>query len=127
MKTGSAMMKWAGVLLLSFVVAGCAGRINDAMRSWVGHHYSDVIASWGPPAQVLDDGAGGKIMTWAATRSFTSPGYATTSTTANVYGNFGTANSFTTYTPPQTTSYNATRTFWVNSDGIIYRWSWRGL
>ena len=40
---------------------------------------------------MLDDGRGGKIMTWASTRTFTSPGYATTNTTANLYGNFGTA------------------------------------
>jgi hypothetical protein len=106
---------------------GCAGRVNEVMKSWVGHHYSDLIAAWGPPAQVLDDGSGGKIMTWASTRSFTSPGYATTNTTANVYGSYGTANSVTTYTPPQTTSYTASRTFWVNTDGIIYRWAWQGM
>jgi hypothetical protein len=77
--------------------------------------------------QVLDDGAGGKIMTWGAVRSFTSPGSATTHTTANVYGNYGSATSVTTYNPPQTTSYTATRTFWVDRNGIIYRWAWRGL
>jgi hypothetical protein len=29
--------------------------------------------------------------------------------------------------PPETTTYQASRTFWVNSEGIIYRWAWKGL
>ena len=37
---------------------GCATRMNEIMQSWEGHHYSNLIASWGPPQQILDDGSG---------------------------------------------------------------------
>ena len=108
-------------------IGGCATRVNETMASWMGHNVSDVIASWGPPAQVMDIGGGNKIFVWSAARQWTTPGVATTTT--NVYGSpgFATATSTTNYSPPQTSGYNATRTFWVNADGEIYQWGWRGL
>lgn len=69
---GADLLNMRAAIALTTVVLladGCAGRVNEVMKSWVGHHYSDLIAAWGPPAQVLDDGSGGKIMTWASTRS----------------------------------------------------------
>ena len=127
------------LVLLLVVSAGCVARVNKVMESWEGAHVSDLIASWGPPQQIMNDGAGGKIYVWNQTRSFTSPGYATTTTTgqatgqattygSTTYGNAqGSQHSQTTYTPPQTTEYTASRMFWVNNSGVIYRWAWRGL
>ncbi len=116
------------ILLLS---AGCAARINQVMASWQGHHFSELITTWGPPQQVFDDGAGGRILVWTAVRTFSSPGYASTYTTANAtaFANhvWGSATSYTAYFPPETTGYVAYRMFWANSNGIIYRWQWRGL
>jgi hypothetical protein len=67
------------VLAFSFI-PGCAS-INKTMQSWVGNHQSDLIANWGPPQQVMDDGRGGKIFIYFTTRSFTSPGHSTTTVT----------------------------------------------
>jgi len=120
------------ITVLAFVVtSGCAARINKVMASWERQHYSDLIARWGPPQQVFDDGAGGRILVWTAIRSYTVPGRATTETTgrATAYDNYiwGSATSHTTYTPAQTYGWTAYRMFWINRDGIIYRWAWRGL
>ena len=111
--------------------AGCATRINKVMASWMGYHVSDLIATWGPPQQTIDLGAEGTLYVWSTVRSFTAPGTATTTTTgsATAHGNtaYGSARSTTTYNPPQTTSYAATRSFWVDANGRVYRWAWRGL
>jgi len=119
------------VVLVLVLFSGCAGQINNIMRSWEGHHYSDLIASWGPPQQVFDDGFGGRILVWTSVRSFTSPGQATTYTTgtATAYDNYiwGSATSHTTYSPPQTYGWTAYRMFWIDSSGFIYRWGWKGL
>ena len=113
------------------LVTGCAARINAIMQSWEGNHVSDLIASWGPPTQVVPDGSGGQILIYASTRAFTAPGYSTTTITGSTYGSgtyaYGQATGHTTYTPPTTTSYTAYRMFWVNEQGRIYRWAWRGL
>jgi hypothetical protein len=118
-------------LSLVLILVGCAGRINRVMNSWVGQHYSALIASWGPPEQILPDGSGGNILSWTVTRSFSTPGSATTQTTgtATVSGNTasGQASSYTIYNPPRTYTRRVYRAFWVNSDGIVYKWAWRGL
>ncbi len=128
------MKKFALLLITTVALAvtsGCAARINKVMASWERYHYSELIASWGPPQQVFDDGAGGRILIWTATRSYTVPGHATTHTTvsATAYDNYiwGSATSRTTYTPAQTRGWTAYRMFWIHRNGIIYRWAWRGL
>ncbi len=111
--------------------SGCAARINNMMSSWMGHHYSELIMSWGPPQQVFEDGMGGRILIWTAARTWTTPGQSYT----NVYGNataydgyiWGQAQSYTTYVPPQTYGYTAWRMFAIDKNGLIYNWSWRGL
>ena len=126
-------MKRITVLLSTVAVltlVGCTARINKLMASWEGHHYSNLIASWGPPQQVFDDGAGGRILVYTAVRSYTVPGQATTYTTgsATAYNSmiWGSATSRTTYTPAQTYGWTAYRMFWIRRNGIIYRWAWRG-
>ncbi len=136
------MKKIFMTLIVLFVLStslGCVAAINKTMESWMGHNINDLIASWGPPEQSMPDGQGGQILIYAQTRQWTNPGHATTNTygTANTYGNYngntyrgntyGSATSTTTYTPPQTYGYNAQRMFWVDNNGTIYRWSWRGL
>ena len=98
------------ILVLMF---GCAASIDNTMKSWMGHNQSDLIASWGPPQQVMDDGQGGKILVYTAQRNFTTPGTATTS--------FSGSSAQTTYNPPQTSSCAAHRMFWVSADGVMYR------
>ena len=119
------------IVLTVFVsVTGCV-TINKNMASWVGHHYSELVMSWGPPQQVYDDGQGGRILVYTANRQFTSPGQSVTTTTgqATIYDNmiWGQARSITTYQPPQTSGYTAYRNFRIDNRGYIYSWSWRGL
>ena len=124
----------AFVILL---VTGCItpGKMNEIMSSWVGDNANNLIASWGPPQQVMPDGSGGQILIYLQDRQSTSPGYSTTtsSASANAWGNYnyatatgyGTSNTVTT--PPKTDRWTVSRSFWVDKDGRIYRWAWKGL
>lgn len=98
--------------------------MNDVMQSWVGAHESQLYMHWGPPTQVLDDGAGGKIVVYAINRQYVRPGRATTTVTD--YG-FGYAEATTTYDPPQVIEWSVYRAFWVNRQGYIYNWAWEGI
>ena len=124
------LMQRLSMLLTIAVLVGCTS-LNETMESWVGHHRSDLIASWGPPQQVMDDGQGGEIFVYTTARSFTTPGTSTTTVAGSAYGygntTYGTATGQTIYNPPQTTSYNAHRMFWIDQSGRIYRWSWKGM
>jgi hypothetical protein len=124
------MKKLSLLVMATLILAGCS-MVDRQMESWMGHHQSELIGSWGPPQQVMDDGQGGRIFIYSATQNYTSPGRATTNVTGSAYsvGNYtyGNATGYTTYTPPQTSSYTAHRMFWINSSGYIYRWAWRGL
>lgn len=118
------------LLIIAVLFSGCFA-INKVMKSWMGYHYGQLIAKWGPPQQVFDDGYGGRILIYTAQREFVAPGRSTTYTTgtATMYDNFiwGSATSRTTYTPARVTGYTAYRMFWINKRGIIYKWAWRGL
>ena len=130
---GDNMLRLRIMVLIScsIILSGCAGRINNIMSSWEGSHYSDLIASWGPPQSVFEDGSGGRILVYTQVRSWTAPGSSVTRTTgtATVYDNYiwGSSTSRTTYIPPATYAYSAYRMFWINSNGFIYRWAWKGL
>jgi hypothetical protein len=126
-------MRKATLLLCLILLASCVGKvktnINNSMASWVDHHFTDLLASWGPPQQVMDDGNGGRVFVYTKTRSYTAPSTATTTAnaTVNPYNNtiWGTAT--TTYNPGQTYSWTSYRMFFIGSNGRIYRWAWRGL
>ena len=130
------------IVLLAIFLSGCVN-MSEVMRSWEGQHFGNLIASWGPPQGVMDDGSGGKIFIYTQSRQWTTPGRAVTNVSSygntygniNMYNNYGNFNSFgtgyatatTTYTPPQVNGYQAWRMFWINSNGYIYRWQWKGL
>ena len=115
------------------VMSSCMtpSKMNTIMDSWTNSHESDLIAAWGPPQQVMSDGRDGKVFIYTQQVNYTTPGTATTTTNVNGYGYGNTANvygtSYTTYNPSQTYGYQRQRIFFINSDGQIYRWSWRGL
>jgi hypothetical protein len=137
-------------LLLSALlvhILACASSINKAMDSWMGHDVNDLIASWGAPQQTMPDGQGGQILIYVETRQWTTPGYTKTNTDVlantqgnynanlhrhNIHGNYNdntqaTANTTTTYIPPETHTITKQRMFWANSSGKLYRWAWKGL
>src|SRR2546425_642135 len=114
-------MKAYKALLLALTVilagGGCVSGINNAMQSWVGHHQSDLIASWGPPQSTASDGKRGTILIY---RRYVTLGQAPGQVTATGYGNYN-------YTAPQQNGYEQSRMFYVDSNGIIYSWRWQGL
>ena len=137
-------MKLSSCILCAFVLpilSGCTS-IDDVMKSYLGAHRNDVIANWGYPQNTMSDGSGGEVWVYTQNRQMTTPGYGQTNSYgyANTSGNInanrygatyqGTTNyngsSYSTYTPPQTTSWSATRTFFINSSGIVYRYAWQG-
>jgi hypothetical protein len=123
------------LLLLPLVAAltGC-GSVNALMESWEGNEARDLVVAWGPPTQVYSDGKGGAVLVYVFTDTWTTPAHSDTRTTAQataVDSNGGPTaweiKSQTVYTPERVYQYSKWRAFWVNSQGIIYSWQWRGL
>jgi hypothetical protein len=117
----SILVRIAALLVAIVLISSCAtpSSVNDSMQSWVGSHQSSLIASWGPPQEVADDGLGGKVLIFKQTKSMPTPGHAQTTVQGNT--------AYTTYTAPSDNAYVATRMFYVNKDGYIYNYKWRGM
>ena len=112
------------LMLLAF--AGCAQNMNEIMKSWEGHHVSELVENWGPPAQIMDGGNGVKIYSYQSTVSYTTPGSSSTMGNVYTYDHGSTYYGSTTHSPSQTQTYQRYRMFWVNTKGYIYRWKWQG-
>jgi hypothetical protein len=113
------------------------------MQGFMGQPSTELVARWGPPQQRTPDGHGGEIWTYVEQRQWTTPGqidttaHGTGTSYGTLYGDpyaatyYGSANvqagATTTYTPPQTHCYTARRSFFIDSNGIVYRWAWKGL
>ncbi len=105
-----------GAMILTLCVSGCTSP-SKVMQSWVGSHQSDLIASWGPPNRTASDGKGGTILIYEQYVNLgQTPGHATT----DYFGNI-------TYTAPQQQGYQRSRMLWVDENGVIYRWKWKGF
>jgi hypothetical protein len=124
-------MKQILLVTLLFSLVGCVARMDKVMSSWVGNSYGNVVAAWGPPDQILDDGASGKILVYTKIRSYTVPGTATTHTSGTATANgstvYGYSTSTTTLYPRPNVFWKVYRMLWLNRNGIVYRWSWRGF
>jgi len=111
------MRKFLSILFFLSLIstAGCgrSEKISTAMDSWKGSHQSQLIRSWGPPTLTHSDGKGGQILEWRYERGSNK----TTATTV--------PNTQTTIYRHKSKSY-ASRMFWVDEEGIIYYWSWKG-
>lgn len=103
---------------MSIALVGCTSQLNRVMNSWLNHHYSDLVRSWGAPHRIVNDRYGGQVLIYYLSRHFTLPGFVQTQRSKD------NTSSFSLFYPPQNISYSATRTFWVNSRGIIYKWAW---
>ena len=110
-KNGGNMKKKIVFLLVLFLMTGCASRINKTMSSWIGHHQSELIASWGPPTRTSSDGKGGIVLVYESYRNMGTKGSVDSRGNIRVRDN----------------SYIRTRMFYVNNNGIIYNWRWQGL
>lgn len=109
------------VVVLAVVLFGSIGCASlspgKSMSSWMGSPQSSLIMSWGPPTRSTSDGAGGTILIYEYGRNTGQiPGQAVRNFDGSV-----------SYTAPQATGYIASRMFWVDAQGMIYSYSWRGL
>jgi hypothetical protein len=101
---------------LALGAAGCVSP-SETLQTWVGHHESELIASWGPPNSTASDGKGGKILIY---QSYVNLGRTPGQIAPNTYGGYS-------YTAPQQQGYGRSRMFYVDSNGTIYSWRWQGL
>ncbi len=92
-------MKKLTVLILIFVLGGCASQI---MESYVGKDVREVMLDYGPPANAFDMGDGRRAFQWVIGSSYTTPVSATTTGSVNTYGSTSWVNSNTTITGGQT-------------------------
>ena len=94
------------------------------MHSWVGSNISDLIRSWGPPQQVVSDGAGGKIYIWSSHVKIPLEEEKREGSAHRI----GNSIYYEEKTSPATNiEYDKMRMFWVNPQGIIYHWKYKGL
>lgn len=70
------------------------------MDSWLNHHKSELIRSWGPPTRYDSDGQGGQILIYEYTRTLG----------ATIYGNYM-QRTFVDY-----------KEMFANQNGLIYYW-----
>ena len=89
---------------------------------------SSLIRSWGPPHQVVSDGARGEIYIWRWRVNISlAKGKTKTRGTVTHYPYSSRFKSKTTYTPPLVLKGGKVRMFWVTSEGIIYHWRAEGV
>ncbi len=119
----------ASCALLLPYVTGCmtTAKMNETMSSWEGSPIGDLIAVVGPPSQVIDAGGGARIYCFDASVSLVLPGTTSTYGNAYTYGNQTSFSAFSQRSPGSTIPISRIRMFWAKEDGIIYRWSWKGL
>jgi hypothetical protein len=123
------ILRFCPITLLALMLSGCmtTTEMNKRMSSWEGHRISDLIADWGPPSQVIENGQEGKIYCYQSSGSIYMPGTTSTHGNAYTYGNQTTFNASTYTSPGYTIPINRYRMFWVNNEGVIFKWSWKGL
>ena len=118
-------MKYA-LAILVLVVTGCAfptaRGFDQQLANSRGENINTIISAWGPPARVFDMPNGYKLYTYARAQSYRTP----TTTTANVYGGYGSAyGSSTTSGGNVVTSY-CRIDFTVNAQQIVTDYRFEG-
>ncbi len=102
---------------------------DKVMKSWMGHTYDELLASWGPPSEIYKSGSG-YVIVYTTSVSWTTPGSSTTQMTGSAYSYGGwtslSGQATTTYTPATTHQWTSYRMFWVNSKGKIWKWARKG-
>src|SRR3989442_198088 len=120
------MKRTFAIGLLALLVCSCVHpvrRTNQAMASWQGATSTQLLMSWGPPTQILQDGP---LQVYVYTQTIT-----TTQPATETIVNAGTIARprpvIVPLTPATTNSYSKYRMFWIDADGRIVKWSWKGL
>jgi len=100
-----------GVTLIG-MMAGCILRPTKKMQTWIGHHKSELIGTYGAPTGIASDGKGGEILIY--TRCSESS-YSSGTATPKSYGG---------YTYGGTTSRKERckhKMYFCDSKGYIYK------
>ncbi len=107
-------MNHTKILFVAFVVIllGACTSTREKMDSWLNHHESELIQSWGPPQAERSDGKGGRVLIYSHYRAMGR---------TQGYGQISPDGSYT-YTPPRQKGYTQVRMFFVDERGVIYRW-----
>ena len=117
------MKRLMALILFCSTMTACihpVARINTAMASWESHSVTDLLAKWGPPQQVLSDGEYQVYMYITTSTSYTAP------VTYRLWRNKN-ASTVVLANGRVDTSIKSWRMFWADKNGIIRRWSWKGL
>lgn len=126
----AALMACGTVALLLFGAGGCATtQVDQKMQAWVGKSIDELVAEWGAPQQSLDDGRGGHILTWFEQRYRAEPVllHSPYGPWCPPHGAWHGPPYPYYYGPTSYEPYSISRTFWVDPQGIIVRWAWKGL
>ena len=115
-------------VLIVYIVAEAGKKAtkkqNAIMESWKGAHITRLIRSWGPPQEITSDGGNGKIYIWTRPVDIRlAPGSIKRKRTYT-YGGY---TERTQVKPPVRIKYDRVRMFWIDSQGIVYHWKWKGL
>jgi hypothetical protein len=104
-------------LFLSLILmVGCVST-DKVMQSWIGQHESGLYQAWGPPAQITENGNGGRILIYGST---VYQGQVPGQIQHSGDGNYS-------YTAHRQISYQRTRMFNVRENGVIYGFRWQGM
>ncbi len=116
----------AALVCAVLLLTGCmtTSKMNAIMDSWLGKSASELVATWGPPTNIMDDGDGMKIYVYDYSGSMTMPGVATTNMN---YTGYGMATATTTYGPSMSVPIRRYRMFWINRNRNVVKWSYQGL
>ena len=118
----------AGTVFIVYLIEEAKKERSAIMESWKGAHISQLIRSSGPPQRIVSDGAGGKIYIWSSHVKIPLKKEKTERRgTATIIGDTVYYREKTTTSPATNIEYDKVRMFWVNSQGIIYHWKWKGL
>jgi hypothetical protein len=102
------------LLLISFT--GCIAP-NAAMKKFVGKPSADPQAAWGLPNEHDPDGRGGEIWSYYQQAEYTTPGHEQYA----VAGAYNTSGQNATWMPSRTVVYTIVRSFYIDTNGLVYR------
>jgi hypothetical protein len=114
-----------GVLFLTVGCVSTSDQISKQMASWMGHSENELIADWGEPTRTVSDDNGGKIFVYELQRESTTPAVLTTHKCSQWEADCVNGER-AVYQPASTQTWAVLREFWINGDGVVYKWKWKG-
>ena len=114
------MHRLAFIAGLAFALVGCA---SSTLQSYVSKDIRQVMLDYGPPANAFDMGDGRRAFQWAIGSSYTTPTYATTTSSVSSAGHQAWVNSNTQVTGGQTVTATCVYTLFATWDDARKGWT----